>query len=64
MSRIYAIMEDYRQKLLVELQCDYCGNKIRPNHDIKESGWEKHGSTGPGNTSSELDSCPDCSGVR
>jgi hypothetical protein len=61
MSRIYATREDSGKKVLVELVCDRCGDKIKPNQNIQESGWTKHGYMDGGGNIFESERCEGCS---
>lgn len=41
--KIYAVREDDKKRILVEIQCDSCGTRIKPNPQIPQSGWIKKG---------------------
>ena len=49
MGKIYATREDDGKRILIELQCDACASKIKPNPNINKSDWSVVGSNnGPG----------------
>ena len=59
MSKIYAIVEDGDERILVRIQCDSCDAVIYPNKDIKEFGWIKKGwDNGSGTEKIECYFCP------
>jgi hypothetical protein len=62
---IYARHEDACEQntaTMVKIVCDNCGANIKPNHDIHNSGWTKHGcDNGPGTDKLEYHYCHDCS---
>ncbi len=59
--RIYAVREDDKKRILVEIQCDSCDARIKPNPQIAQSGWIKKGMyRGPGTDQLEWHYCPSC----
>lgn len=60
--RIYALEEGTEHKLLIALECDHCGARIRPHSGIASSGWVKqglyYGPKDPRNT--QYHYCPQC----
>jgi hypothetical protein len=63
MSRVYAIREDDQKRILVEISCDSCSAKIKPNPNIANSGWIKNGTDrGLGTGELEWHYCPNCQG--
>lgn len=61
MSRIYATREDNGKKILVELVCDKCSDTIKPNPDIAQSGWTRHGQKDHAGNIFEYEYCAKCS---
>jgi hypothetical protein len=63
--RIYAVREDTKEKVLVEIKCDYCDATIKPHPSIRDSGWIAGGyyvsATGE---RGEWDSCPICASSK
>ena len=60
--RIYSELPDGK-KFLYSIRCDggNCGEEIKPNPNISESGWMKCGTDhGPGTDKLGWDYCPDC----
>jgi hypothetical protein len=55
MSRVYATREDTRERVLVEIKCDWCSSTLRPGPHVTESGWVRGGWTG---SSTEYEACP------
>ncbi len=63
MSRIYAIREDDQKRILIEISCDSCNAKIKPNPHISSSGWTINGTDrGIGTDKLEWHYCPNCQG--
>lgn len=59
--RIYAVREDDKKRILVEIQCDSCDARIKPNPLISQSGWIKKGMYhGHGADQLEWHYCPSC----
>jgi predicted RNA-binding Zn-ribbon protein involved in translation (DUF1610 family) len=62
MACIYATREDTSKCILIEIQCDKCGRTIKPNPNISESGWVKHGSIDLVTREQNVEYlCPECS---
>jgi hypothetical protein len=69
MSKVYAVREDNRLRVLLEIQCDgrksdgeWCTATIRPNREISKSGWTyRCWDSGIGTEVREMDYCPECS---
>ena len=67
MPRIYARREDNDKRVLVALQCDRCGEEIKPSDD--KDGWTKGGTIETGwreqtpqqHADNEWINCPRCS---
>ena len=54
--RHYAVREDTGERVLVELECDECGARLKPGPDVSRSGWIKVG----GREKTERHYCPSC----
>jgi hypothetical protein len=51
----------YGEKLLY-IECDGCGARLRPAHDVIDSGWVREGfDSGPGTEKHERVYCVQCS---